>query len=97
MDTLEAIRIDLADYEYAGEGANGVSYNHRHDPDVMLKLYRPGMVTQPLEEMRIARKVFQAGIRMMLDTLNGPSESNDMMAEYILAQADDFSFMHTKD
>ena len=29
MDTLEAIRIDLADYEYAGEGANGVSYNHR--------------------------------------------------------------------
>ena len=62
MDTLEAIRIDLADYEYAGEGANGVSYNHRSDPDVMLKLYRPGMVTQPLEEMRIARKVFQAGI-----------------------------------
>ena len=62
MDTLEAIRIDLADYEYAGEGANGVSYNHRSDPDVMLKLYRPGMVTQPLDEMRIARKVFEAGI-----------------------------------
>ena len=39
----------------------------------------------------------RAGIRMMLDTLNGPSESNDMMAEYILAQAEDFSFMHTKD
>ena len=62
MDTLEAIRIDLADYEYAGEGANGVSYNHRSDPDVMLKLYRPGMVLQPLDEMRIARKVFQTGI-----------------------------------
>lgn len=62
MDTLEAIRIDLADYEYAGEGANGVSFNHRYDPDVMLKLYRPGMVLQPLDEMRIARKVFETGI-----------------------------------
>ena len=62
MDTWEAIRIDLADYEYAGEGANGVSYNHRSDPDVMLKLYRPGMVLQPLDEMRIARKVFETGI-----------------------------------
>ena len=39
----------------------------------------------------------RAGIRRMFDTLNGPSESNDMMAEYILAQADDFSFMHSKD
>ena len=62
MDTWDAIRIDLADYEYAGEGANGVSYNHRYDPDVMLKLYRPGMVLQPLDEMRIARKVFETGI-----------------------------------
>jgi uncharacterized protein (TIGR02172 family) len=39
-----------------------VSYNHRYDPDVMLKLYRPGMVLQPLDEMRIARKVFETGI-----------------------------------
>ena len=39
----------------------------------------------------------RAGIRLMLDTLNGPSESNDTMAEYILTQADDFSFMHSKD
>ena len=62
MDKLEAIRIDLADYEYAGEGANGMSFNHRRDPDVMLKLYRPGMVQQPLDEMLIARKVFEAGI-----------------------------------
>ena len=62
MDTLKAIRIDMADYEYAGEGANGVSYNHRSDPDIMLKLYHPGKVEQPLDEMRIARKVFDAGI-----------------------------------
>ncbi len=62
MDTLEAIRIDLADYEYAGEGANGVSYNHRSDPDMMLKPDRSGRFTQPLDELRIARKVFEAGI-----------------------------------
>jgi uncharacterized protein (TIGR02172 family) len=62
METMKAVRIDLSDYEHAGEGANGVSYNHRTDPDVMLKLYHPGKVTQPLDEMRIARKVFEAGI-----------------------------------
>ena len=62
MDSLKAIRIDMADYEYAGEGANAVSYNHRRDPDVMLKLYNPGKLEQPLDEMRIARKVFDAGI-----------------------------------
>ena len=62
QDIMEAIRIDLADYVFAGEGSNGVSYNHRRDPDVMLKLYRPGMVQQPLDEMRIARKVFETGI-----------------------------------
>ena len=62
METLHAIPIDLADYEYAGEGANAVSYNHRRNPDVMLKLYRPGVVQQPLDEMVTARKVFAAGI-----------------------------------
>ena len=62
MEKVQAIRVDLADYRQAGEGANGVSYDHRSDPDVMLKLYRPGMVQQPLDEMRIARKVFAAGI-----------------------------------
>ena len=62
MNTEKAIRIDLADYVHAGEGANGESYNHRTDPDVMLKLYHPGKVQQPLDEMRIARKVYAAGI-----------------------------------
>ena len=62
MDMLKPIPVDMADYEYAGEGANGVSYNHRSDPDVMLKLYHPGKIQQPLDEMLIARKVFAAGI-----------------------------------
>ena len=39
----------------------------------------------------------RAGIRLMLDTLNGPSEGNDMMAEIIMQQAENFSFMHSKD
>ena len=38
----------------------------------------------------------RAGIRLMLDTLSGASESNDMMAEYIVEQAKGLSFMHTK-
>jgi ppGpp synthetase/RelA/SpoT-type nucleotidyltranferase len=38
----------------------------------------------------------RAGIRLMLDTLNGPSESNDVMAGMIMEQADNFSFMHIK-
>ena len=38
----------------------------------------------------------RAGIRQMLDTLNGESESNDLMAEIILEQAKDLSFMHAK-
>ena len=59
---VKAIPVDLADYVYAGEGANGESYYHRYDPDVMLKLYYPGKVQQPLDEMRIARKVYEAGI-----------------------------------
>ena len=39
----------------------------------------------------------RAGIRLMLDTLNGPSESNDMMAEIILDQTRDLPFMHDID
>ena len=38
----------------------------------------------------------RAGIRLMLDTLNGPSESNDAMAEFIMEQAKELSFMHQK-
>ena len=62
METIQPIPIDLSDYEYAGEGANGASYNHRTDPDVMLKLYNRGDISQPLSELLTARKVFAAGI-----------------------------------
>lgn len=59
---MEAIRIDLNDYVLSGGGANGESYDCKSDPTVMLKLYFPGKDRQPLDEMLIARKVYEAGI-----------------------------------
>lgn len=59
---MEALRINLDDYIHAGEGANGESFNHREDPSIMMKLYNPGKVLQPLDEMLLARKVYGLGI-----------------------------------
>lgn len=59
---MEAVKISLSDYVLAGGGANGESYNHKTDPSVMLKLYHAGKIEQPLSEMLLARKVFDAGI-----------------------------------
>ena len=59
---MNAIKIDLNDYVMAGGGANGESYNHKTDPNIMLKLYFPGKIKQPLDEMTLARKVFESGI-----------------------------------
>ena len=36
----------------------------------------------------------KAGIRMLFDALNGPSEGNDMMAEMLIEQAQDLPFMN---
>lgn len=59
---MEALKIDLNDYVHAGEGANGESFNHKTDPSIMMKLYNPGKVQQPLDEMLMARKVYALGI-----------------------------------
>lgn len=60
---MEAILIDLQDYVYAGEGANGASYNHRTDSSVMMKLYNASSPYQNVEnELVFARKVYDAGI-----------------------------------
>ena len=59
---MEAIKISLGDYVLSGGGANGESYDHRTDPSVMLKLYFPGKIQQPLDEMILARKVYDMGI-----------------------------------
>lgn len=59
---MEALKISLDDYILSGGGANGESYNHKTDPSVMLKLYFPFKIQQPLDEMKLARKVFDIGI-----------------------------------
>ncbi len=59
---MKAIKISLDDYVLSGGGANGESYDHRSDPSVMLKLYFPGKIQQPLDEMMLARKVYDLGI-----------------------------------
>ena len=59
---MDAIKISLGDYILSGGGANGESYDHKTDPSVMLKLYFPGKIQQPLDEMLLARKVYDMGI-----------------------------------
>ena len=59
---MKAIPISLDDYVLSGGGANGESYDHKTDPSVMLKLYFPGKISQPLDEMIRARKVYETGI-----------------------------------
>jgi len=59
---MEPIKISLDDYVLFGGGANGESYDHKADPSIMLKLYFPGKIQQPLDEMMLARKVYDMGI-----------------------------------
>ena len=59
---MEAKKINLSDFVLFGGGANGESYNHKQDPSLMLKLYFPGKIQQPLDEMLLARKVYEMGI-----------------------------------
>ena len=59
---MEAIKITLDDYVLSGGGFNGESYDHKTDPSTMLKLYFPGKIQQPLDEMMLARKVYDLGI-----------------------------------
>ena len=55
--------IDLDDYEYAGEGANGTSYNHKQNPDIMLKLYRSDApIDIIVNELNLSKKVYELGI-----------------------------------
>ena len=55
--------INLDDYVYSGEGANGASYYHRSDPTLMLKLYNASAPYAIIEsELTLARKVYDLGI-----------------------------------
>ena len=58
----QAKQISLSDYVLSGGGANGESFDCISDPSVMLKLYFPGKIQQPLDEMHLAQKVYDMGI-----------------------------------
>ena len=58
---MEPILIDLNDYIQSGEGANGASYNHKTDPNIMLKMYFRNFEAAA-KELELAKKVYAAGI-----------------------------------
>lgn len=58
---MKATLIDLNDYERVGEGANGASYNHKTNPDIMLKLYLRNFEAAE-KELELAQKVYNMGI-----------------------------------
>ena len=55
--------IDLKDYQKAGEGATGSSYNSLVDSNIMVKFFNDGYPQeQIINELGIAQKVFDLGI-----------------------------------
>lgn len=59
----DAELIDLGDYIFSGEGANGQSFDNKADSKLMVKLYNASMNPELVkEEVETARKVFEAGI-----------------------------------
>ena len=58
---MEPILIDLNDYERTGEGANGASYNHKTDKNIMMKMYFRNFEAAKME-LEVAQKVYALGI-----------------------------------
>ena len=58
---MEPILINLDDYERTGEGANGASYNHKTDKNIMLKMYFHNFEAAKVE-LEMAQKVYAMGI-----------------------------------
>lgn len=58
---MEPKLIDLNDYIRTGEGANGASYNHKSDPNIMMKMYFRNFEAAALE-LELAKKVYALGI-----------------------------------
>ena len=58
---MEPKLIDLNDYIHVGEGANGASYNHKDNPDIMVKMYFRNFDSAKVE-LELAQKVYAMGI-----------------------------------
>ena len=54
---MNPIQIDLNDYIRTGEGANGASFNHKSDPNIMMKLYLRNFESARTE-LEMAKKVY---------------------------------------
>lgn len=60
---MKADLINLSDYIYTGEGANGESFNNKNDETIMLKLYYERFeLDNIIHEIEQAQKVYDAGI-----------------------------------
>ena len=58
---MKPILIDINDYVRTGEGANGASYDHKTDPNIMLKMYFRNFAAAE-KELELSQKVYNAGI-----------------------------------
>lgn len=58
---MNPIKINLEEYVRTGEGANGASYNHKSDPNIMMKMYFRNFEAAK-QELEVAKKVYDAGI-----------------------------------
>lgn len=58
---MDPILIDLNEYVRTGEGANGASYDHKTDKNIMMKLYLRNFESARVE-LEMAKKVYQLGI-----------------------------------
>ena len=58
---MNPIKINLDEYVRTGEGANGASYNHKSDPNIMMKMYFRNFEAAK-QELEVAKKVYDAGI-----------------------------------
>ena len=53
----------MSEFIHSGEGFNGESFNHRDNPDIMLKLYNASAGSAAVErELKFARMIYQTGV-----------------------------------
>lgn len=60
---MEALKIDLNDWELTGGGMLGVSYFHKSDPNLMIKFdLRPKAMEAMQHEIEVSQNVYELGV-----------------------------------
>ncbi len=63
MTEKDAIIVDLNDWTLSGGGAQGDSYFHKEDKNLLLKLYNPGYrVKEIIDEIELTEEIIRAGV-----------------------------------